>query len=1230
MRPPRFGRLRPQTLRGSTTLCGFVPAGVYSVLAVTALGLAAQPALAQCAPTAGGFACSGANITGQDIDADDTTVTTAPGFSVDTTAPGEHALSIQGFGHISYIDGNGAALTAGSGQIGLNIQANGDNGATPGAITVVTGGAVTGGDSGIVAINYGTGTTSVTATGQVTGTDSSGIYTENAITASDLTVNAAGVTGGDTGIIAANNGTGATSVTATGLVTGIGLNGIWVQNANTATDLTVSAAAVNGNVDGIYAHNDGTGATSVTATGRVSGTNGNGFNVENAATATDLTVNAAGVTGGDTGINAANNGTGATSVTATGQVYGIGLNGIWVQNATTATDLTVSAAGVTGNADGIYLYNDGTGATSVTATGQVSGTNGIGINAWNATTATDLTVNAARATGRDTGILAYNGGTGATSVIATGLITGIEGNGVQAYNGATTGGLNVNVVNVTAGLTGIYAWNQGAGTTDVAATGQIIAKQGYGIFAFNDGGTTTDVTVKAAGVTGVPAGIYAINGGSGTTSITAAGLVTGATGISAVTGPASADLTVKAADITADSFGINISNYGRGATTITTSGQVTGADDAGIYAYNHLATTDMTVNSAGVAGRLYGIKTSNNGTGATTITTSGLVEGGVSAISVQSGGQPIAIVTNGLVRNTSRDSTRLAIEAFGGPVALTNAGDMIGTVDFGVGANIMTNNAAWNTAGGENHFGGGTLTNSVNGTIIGGGNGAVPVQTLFDNLGSFVNHGTLTMANGVAGDVVSQTGGNARFEAGSVLVIDVNALGQADKFITTGSATLAGGTVAIPHMGGVYLPGRQWTILTASGGVSGTFAPVSEGLPYIDMSLGYDASNVYLSAVRNGVAFCLTGFSGNECAGANGVESLGQGNTLYDLVISQTSAEAAADVFNQVSGEIHASAKGMLLEDSRFVRNAAGDRLRAAFGGIGAARAPVLAYGEGGAELVAADTERFAVWGNSFGSWGDRGGDGNATAFDRSIGGFLLGGDVLIDDAWRAGLMTGFSHSSFDVDNLASSGNATSYSFGAYGGGQWGAVSLRAGAAYSWNSIETRRAVAIPGLSEVLSADYDGATAQIFGEASYRIDTAAATFEPFANLAYVNLRTGGFTETGGAAALSQAGSNADTTFTALGIRASDDFALGNINVTAHGMLAWRHAFGEVTPLSTGAFAGGNTFTIAGVPIARDAAVLEAGLDFDIAPMAKLGVSYTGQFGSGVSDNGARLDLNVRF
>lgn len=79
------------------------------------------------------------------------------------------------------------------------------------------------------------------------------------------------------------------------------------------------------------------------------------------------------------------------------------------------------------------------------------------------------------------------------------------------------------------------------------------------------------------------------------------------------------------------------------------------------------------------------------------------------------------------------------------------------------------------------------------------------------------------------------------------------------------------------------------------------------------------------------------------------------------------------------------------------------------------------------------------------------------------------------------------------------------------------------------------------------------------------------------------------------------------------------------------MVGWRHAFGDVTPLSTMHLAGGgDALTIGGVPIVRNATVVEAGLDFALTPAARLGVTYGGQFGSGFTDQSLKGNFNVTF
>jgi outer membrane autotransporter protein len=71
-------------------------------------------------------------------------------------------------------------------------------------------------------------------------------------------------------------------------------------------------------------------------------------------------------------------------------------------------------------------------------------------------------------------------------------------------------------------------------------------------------------------------------------------------------------------------------------------------------------------------------------------------------------------------------------------------------------------------------------------------------------------------------------------------------------------------------------------------------------------------------------------------------------------------------------------------------------------------------------------------------------------------------------------------------------------------------------------------------------------------------------------------------------------------------------------------------FGDATPDSSLSFSGGDAFSVTGVPIAKDAAVFDAGFDFAIRPNAMFGVSYGGQFDSDVSDQSVRANFILKF
>lgn len=77
-------------------------------------------------------------------------------------------------------------------------------------------------------------------------------------------------------------------------------------------------------------------------------------------------------------------------------------------------------------------------------------------------------------------------------------------------------------------------------------------------------------------------------------------------------------------------------------------------------------------------------------------------------------------------------------------------------------------------------------------------------------------------------------------------------------------------------------------------------------------------------------------------------------------------------------------------------------------------------------------------------------------------------------------------------------------------------------------------------------------------------------------------------------------------------------------------LGWRHAFGDVSPQTDLVFAGGSSFGIEGVPIARSAALLEAGVDVELTDNATLGITYQGQIASNAREHGFNAKLGVRF
>lgn len=335
-----------------------------------------------------------------------------------------------------------------------------------------------------------------------------------------------------------------------------------------------------------------------------------------------------------------------------------------------------------------------------------------------------------------------------------------------------------------------------------------------------------------------------------------------------------------------------------------------------------------------------------------------------------------------------------------------------------------------------------------------------------------------------------------------------------------------------------------------------------------------------------------------------------------------------------LSGEAYASTTSILQSQSDAVRTLPLSHLRANLDAPAMAGRPTAQLGSPSSNALP-QSGAYPVWAQAFGNWSTFKGDGNASSVNQSAGGFFFGADGEVGNGWRMGGALGYIGSHNSMADVSSRTNVDSYTASLFGGRNFsagpGAIRFMAGAAYTWHDIDAKRNVAAGSLNQRLESSYHASSTQLFTELGYKLPMSDTTsIEPYAGLAWNQLRTRDFKETGGTAALHGSGNTDDVTSTTLGLRGSWDFASNRAPGRLTATLGWRHAMGDVSPKQELAFEGGSTFSVTGVPIARDAAVLGLGAEMAIARNTTAGVAYDAQFGGGNRQQSGVLKLAVRF
>jgi outer membrane autotransporter protein len=894
---------------------------------------------------------------------------------------------------------------------------------------------------------------------------------------------------------------------------------------------------------------------------------------------------------------------GATFVTNAGLIGAVALNGngasLANQNGGTITGrvtglgvlpATVTNAGAIGG--GVYLGTPGGGAVTNQSGGTIT----------NGTTSIAGAVTLGAMYGsppRAGGGTVTNAGTITGTGGPTRLGAGVDGIALTTGN---VFNLNGGTITSAAG-NGIYIEGFGASSVTNQAGGTITGATN-GVSVGISGGSTT--VTNAGAMTGTVNGIYFQNPGNNSVTNLAGGTITGAVDGVKFQSPA----TVTNAGTITGTSGAGVSLGGPFLAAISAASVInlrggTISGTVGVYSYN---VSPVTITNAGTITGTGGTAIEfNRSPSNTLILQTGSVLNGA-AIAPCCTFNTLILQGTGTANNNFQNFSVVEVNASG--VWALN-----GVFSSSIGESATINSGTLVVGDGSHpgaQFPGGVTINA--GATL-GGQGTVAGITAA---------GGGTVAPGVVSpfSTLNDTG-NVQFNVGSFFKVNVNAAGQTDALTVGGTATLTGGIVQVLAQAANYAATTNYTIL-AAGSNSTTFAGVTASSVFLTPSLSYpSAQQVDLTLTSK--PFNTAASTPNQTAVANALNA-GAQNALTAVLFGQTSIAGAQQVFNALSGGFYASIQNTQADETQFARNAmlgrlrqsdaSGDTSALSFGG------PMLSYAEssdgavkapGSANGAANGGYDVTSWLQGFGGSGHVDGTSNAAALGSTFSGFLTGTDARFG-MLRAGLMGGYTRTNLNVDALASSGGIDSAQLGAYAGLTVGAFHLRGGASASFDTINTSRTIAFPGFAENAHAQFNGTTGQVFGEFAYSVAINQVAIEPFAGLAYVRVHDGGFLESGGLAALSGSASNDTIGYSSLGMRVGTYFTLENGTVLVpHAAVSWQHAFGDVTPTAALAFQStGAAFSVAGVPIAVDSALVEGGIDWRLTSQIKLGIGYQGE------------------
>ncbi|MUG78986.1 autotransporter domain-containing protein [Bombella sp. ESL0380] len=386
----------------------------------------------------------------------------------------------------------------------------------------------------------------------------------------------------------------------------------------------------------------------------------------------------------------------------------------------------------------------------------------------------------------------------------------------------------------------------------------------------------------------------------------------------------------------------------------------------------------------------------------------------------------------------------------------------------------------------------------------------------------------------------------------------------------------------------------------------------------------------------------------NERQVAGSLDRAGTSAGFMDALAGSAmqTGEQVRGAYNALSGEINASAKTAMVNDSFYVQETVVDRLDCAGDAL-------RAHAHDGREQTSGycdvdPTRHVSVWGTVYGQKGGQsGGAAGAGHMGQSSVGWIMGADTGLKGGWRLGGLLAYGRDWFSVQSgRGSSAHANSATIGAYVGNAWrvggltdnAAITFKGGLSYSWNMLHTSRRVTYGDYAGRLSSNNRTGTGQAFVETGYRMVFASESrlpleVEPFARMTYLNYDQTGFHEHGAETALAVKGRNSSIGFSTVGVKLATSVNIGRVIFSPHLEAGYRRAFGRTNASVREGFStlgDGYGMSVQGTPLSVSTAQINTGFAAHLTDRIDVNVDYVGQYGGHQTSSGGSGNFRYKF